>query len=351
MDEIGSKLYDFLTEDYKDKIDITKDIEDYLKEMKKQNLTLIYLYYSYASNELGAENNTIRLMSKNKTVVINTIQKIFEKSFVEILKFFSKEILNDLKLIAKENEFFRFCKAKNNKISLNSIRIFKNLGLIFCKKEGDDIFIHMPKYIKNKLKNINSNIYTDSYINILELSEGLVQMYGAIVLEKAYMIIKDYISVDYSKYISIIKFASGLELNMFHCSLDENAIYNVSLDESEVEKFINVEKKIYSEKDYLLIANETDGFLESLEEFKKFNNFMKNNYGCDINDDLFIKLELINSYIDKCQIDEKKAKEELHNKILESFEVAKYEEMEMMLYIEEIRKKFPIWKDGRNDNT
>jgi len=350
MGDLGTEIYDLLTAGYNDKIDITKDMNDCLIDKKKADLMGIYLYYSYAANEIYAESNTIRLKNKSKIDIVNTIQTIIEKNFIEILRFFSKEEINNLRHIAKKNENFRFYKKRNNNISLNSINLFKNLGLIFCKKDGDDIVIHMPEYIRNKVNAIIDNTYSGSYKSILELSEGLVGMYGAIDIERAYMILKEYILVDYSKYISIIKLSSALELNGIYYSLVKGAMYNMCLDEDEIDDIINIERiALYNKDEYLLMAKEDEGFLESLNEYKKFKNFMLNNYKCDINEDWMIKTELINAYIDKYQIDEKKAKKELHNKILEIFDVNEYQEIEITSYIEEIRKQFPIWNKGRNN--
>ena len=56
--------------------------------------------------------------------------------------------------------------------------------------------------------------------------------------------------------------------------------------------------------------------------------------------------EIIDDYIDKCQINEKEAKDDLINNLDRYFDVDMYEKNEIISYVDKIRERFPIWVKG-----
>ena len=85
---------------------------------------------------------------------------------------------------------------------------------------------------------------------------------------------------------------------------------------------------------YKDIGNET--YLLNLKEYVQLRNFLKVFYSFDIEEDKFLRETIINDYIEMSQINEKDAKKKL--------------EEDLEHYIDKVRKKMPVWKNGRKIN-
>ena len=70
----------------------------------------------------------------------------------------------------------------------------------------------------------------------------------------------------------------------------------------------------------------------------------------DLNDDEDLRKELIQSYSDIAQVDERKALQVLKMMISDNFDIDDDEEQIMIGYINNIREKMPIWKKGGKIN-
>ena len=66
----------------------------------------------------------------------------------------------------------------------------------------------------------------------------------------------------------------------------------------------------------------------------------------DINDDEILRGEIITDYIDNAQLDEKKAKEVIRDTLDRYFDIDDFEKQAIIGYVDKIRKKMPIWKQG-----
>ena len=67
-DELFEKLYDIFTENYKDKINKNKDLQDYLQEKTKNELVGEYLFYETAANEGNKEIEELKKERKDKII-------------------------------------------------------------------------------------------------------------------------------------------------------------------------------------------------------------------------------------------------------------------------------------------
>lgn len=85
-------------------------------------------------------------------------------------------------------------------------------------------------------------------------------------------------------------------------------------------------------------------YLKNLKEYKSFRNYLKDNFKYDLNDDEDLRKELIQSYSDIAQVDERKALQVLKMMISDNFDIDDDEEQIMIGYINNIREKMPIWK-------
>ena len=257
--------------------------------------------------------------------------------------------MSDIREIAEQEDFFVFYKNKSNTVSFDTIKILRQLDFIFCKRDGEKIYIHMPKYIKDRVNNISGEPYLEYYDEIIKYSQGIANVYGAIDLKKAYNILERDINVSWQRYRNIVSFVSVLELESIYYSIKSNNLcdFNIRDDEAEqISKIINKLKTItlYNKQLYFDIANEQ--YLMQQNEYKEFRNHLKKYFDYDINEDAVFKGKLINDYIDMAQLDEDKAKESLIENIDEIFDIDEQEKNNIINYIENIRKEMPVWKLG-----
>ena len=352
--DIFDVLFDILTENYNDEIDKNKDLEEYLQEKDVKELLYIYLTYGYATNmtDEEIEEKLQYLNNEEKATTIQEIIKLLDKNFYKILEFLNEERFESAKNIAKNDDFSKFNRGEPGDVSFDTLKILKQLGFIFVRKENDNLVIHMPDYIKNKINKIEKCLYLDLYDEIIKYSIGIANTYGAIRIEDAYNIVKRDIDVSKDKYISVIEIFSLLELQPIFYSIENEAICNYNLDEKDIDIFLEKHRKyvIYDKEFYENMEN--DKYLFSLTEYRQFRNYLKENYWFDINDEELLRGEIIIDYIDMCQIDKNKANEYVKEAIDRYFDIEDEIENNIIIsYVEKIRTKMPNWKNGGKIET
>lgn len=345
-ENLGELIFDIITEDYKDKIEPDKDLISYLKENRKTELLSTYLLYGYAGNVENIVEQIVSLQNKRKEEIVKQIDSFLHNEISSILKFLSPKRMKEAKYIASKEGTLEFCINKGNYISLDTIKILKQLKFIFCKKEGQKIIIHMPNYIKEKINSVATNLYTDYYDEIINYTKGMADTYGVIRFEDAYDIIKKDVLVNFEQYETMIKFTSLLELYPIYYSFARQSICNFNLNDEEIDNILCEEREltIYDRDMYKDIGNET--YLLNLKEYMQFRNFLKEFYLFDIEEDEFLRETIINDYIDMSQINEKDAKEKLEEDLEQYFEIDNFEKQKIINYIDKVRKKMPVWKNG-----
>ncbi len=351
--DIAEIIFDIMTDEYKDKVDENKDLVDYLKDNTKSELLSLYLLYGYAENNEYIVDEIVELQKRKKEEVVEKIINFLETKIVLILQFFNSKRINDMKYIASQQGKVNFSKREEITISLDTIKILKQLKFIYCKKEKNGIIIYMPKFIRNKINNIHSNVQLDYYNAIVSYSKGMADIYGALQLEEAYDIIKKDISISFEKYEDIIKFVSMLELEPIYYSFEYQCLCNFNLRHDKIEEVLESAsgKVIYDKTMYNDIGNET--YVTKLKEYKEFRNYLKEYYRFDINEDEILRGEIIYDYIDNDQLDKKEAKRRLSDALDRYFEIDTLEKQIIIEYIDKIRTRMPIWKQGGkiNDNV
>ena len=173
--------------------------------------------------------------------------------------------------------------------------------------ENEKTIIHMPNFVKNKIRNIEGNFYLDYYDDLLIYLEGMVYTYGVIDMKKAYEYISNVIPINFNKFNSIVLFTTYMELDNIYFKSPEMVLANIELTEDQISKLAN--KKIKLEKyDLKFFKSMADGtYMKNLKEYKSFRNYLKNNFRYDLNDYENLRGELIQSYSDIAQVDERKA--------------------------------------------
>ena len=142
-----------------------------------------------------------------------------------------------------------------------------------------------------------------------------------------------------------------LELEPIYYSLEYQCLCNFNIHEEEIREIYESSKDniLYNRAMYEDIGN--DKYLMNLKEYKEFRNFLKEYYHFDINEDEFLRGEIVNDYIDYAQFDENKAINNIKEAIDRFFDINESEKIEIINYVDKIRKKMPIWKQGgRIDN-
>lgn len=351
-ENLGKIIFDIMANEYKDKVDKNKDIVDYLKDNTKNELLSLYLLYGYAGNNEYIVEEIVELQNKKKEEIIKRIINFLDNQIVSILQFFNNKRMEDIKDIAYNQEISEFSKNKENNISLDTIKILKQLKFIYCKKEKNGIIIHMPKFIRDKIYNICGNLYLEYYEAIISYSKGIADTYGAVLIQDAYDIIKNDILISFEKYDNIIKFVSILELEPIYYSFQYQCLCSFNLRDENIAKILTSAKniEIYDKKMYEDIGN--DNYVINLKEYKEFRNFLREYYNFDINEDKMLRGEIVCDYIDNTQVDTKRATENINDALDRYFEIDDLEKQIIIGYIDKIRKKMPIWKQGgKIDNT
>lgn len=352
VNDLAQMVFDIMTEEYKEKVDTNKDLKDYLNEKTKQDLLSIYLLYGYAENNEYIVEEIVELQRKKKGEVIDRIITLLDSKIHLILGFLNEKRMSDLKDIARREEIFTFGKHDGNDVSFDTIKILRQLGFIFCKKDKKDIVIHMPKYIRDKINSVNGKLRLEFYDKIILYSKGIANTYGAIHLTDAYDIIKNDVLISFEKYDSIIKFVSLLELEPIYYSFEYQCLCDFNIHDEDIIKIFESREDIvvYNREMYEDIGN--DKYLMNLKEYKEFRNFLKEYYWFDINEDELLRGEIVDDYIDSAQFDEKEAISNVKEALDRYFDINESEKIEIINYINRIRKKMPIWKQGgRIDNT
>lgn len=347
-ENLGELIIDIMTREYKDKVDEKKDLRDYLKEKTKKELLQLYLLYGYAGDIEYIVEEIVHLEDKKKEEIIDSIMNFLDTQIVSIFNFFNHERQNDIKNIANEEGCFKFSK---DGISFDTIKILKQLKFIFCKREENGIVIHMPKFIRDKVNSIVGDLYLDYYNKVIYYSKGIADTYGAIDIENAYDIVKDDFLISFEKYDSIIKFVTLLELEPIYYSFDYKCICSFNLRDEEANELLQHEKDliVYNRELYGDMSNDT--YLVNLKEYREFRNFLQEYYDFDINKDIILRGEIVNDYIGTAQLDEEKAKQNLKGALDRYFEIDDSEKIEIINYIDKIRKRMPIWKQGGKINN
>lgn len=343
---LGEIIFDIMTNQYKDKVDKNKDLEDYLKDNTKNELLSLYLLYGYAGNNEYIVEEIVELKNKKKEEVIKRIITYLDNQILSILQFFNEKRMDDIKIIAHNQEIQESNKNKRNYISLDTIKILKQLNFVFCKKEKDGFIYYMPKFIRDKINNIRGSLYLEYYDQVISYSKGIADTYGVINILKAYNIIKNDVLISFEKYDSIIKFVSLLEIEAIYYSFEHQSLCSFNVHDEEIMQILELNKDIvlYNKQMYEDIGN--DNYLMHLKEYQDFRKFLKVEYSFDINEDEMLRGEIINDYIDKAQLNEKEAKENVEKALDRYFEIDDFDKYEIIKYIEKIREKMPVWKNG-----
>lgn len=342
---------DLLTKDYNDKVEIKKDLKDYLKEKEKKNLIAIYASYCFAKGINDEDvKKILKLINNKKEEVIDKIIEYLNNNSIEIFKFFNDEKIKLVKVLADKDDLYEFDIKKYNEVSLDVIFVLEKLGLIFCKRKGDKIIIHMPNFINNLIKKLPESTLEKEYKEILEYTSGIVNTYGALDVEVAYQILKRNFDIEFNKFISIIEFSTAIELIPIGFDFEKNAIYNLTMPEEKVEEFLDKKREIaiYNSQFYKDLGNGT--YIDNLKEYRNFVKYLNLIYSFGEDDkeaeEEILKEDIIGNYVEFYQFDKEKAKNILKENINEYFQVDKNEENEFISFVEKIREKFPIWENG-----
>ena len=348
MDEdLSDTLFYLLTEHYNDKIDKNKDLEEYLREENKNQLLAVYVIYLWIENMKDIVEQTTKLKKMKEQEIISKIIEFLDNNFDKIIEIINEKRFEETKLIAKNNDFFSIGKNLENEISLGTIILLKKLGFIYVKKEGDELLIHMPEYIKNKINKIDKCTYLPLYDKVIKYSIGIAKTYGAIEINDAYNIIKRDINITEKEYLDIIGLFSMLELEPIYYSIENQAICDFDIHDDEARELLSKNRKyvIYDKEFYKNMEN--NNYLDNLPQYKQFRNYLKKLYCFDINEDILLKGEIVEDYICFCQIDEKNAVEFIKQAIDRYFEDYDNVEVNIIIgYVNKIRDKMPNWKKG-----
>lgn len=345
---IEFQIFQAKIEEYVDKINKEKDFEDYLREKKKDELLDMLKLYGYATKRTRYFKIIYASIHKmKKEEIIKELVRVIDDVRYEIIRKLDEEQLDDLIHIA-ENEGEVIEKVNERYLYFKDIDILRKLGFIYCKKEKNELKIHMPKKIQEIFKEIYDidNKYYEIYQEIVDYTNGIVKKFGLISIDGAYEVIKLDMLVTYNEFINIILFYEMLGITKFKYDDEINCIYENNLDEEDIKELFEREELYndFTKKSYIELG--TNEFLYNMREYKELKEYLKEEFDLDLNDNYYVREKIIEIYIAKSQIDENKGKEILRENVNEIFEINYMDKVKIMDMVEKIKDKMPVWKEG-----
>lgn len=303
---------------------------DYLKKLKKNELTDIIKDYNLFSEIFKIEKIDLKNTKKNQ--IIEKIIEIKEEYLKYIIMSLDLEDFNKLKEIIHkkvDNEYLISNREFINYLIEKKI-IFKDNELLMAQ----DIKETIIKLIKNKevIKYINT------WDRIYKLVDGIIIAYGVVSI----------------KYFNII--ISGIpekeliipKLNYYYkkeYKIDSKKIMSNKLtNKKRIDKYLKDNNyKYFTNKDYVLLGSIF--YHHNIKSYKKFIKMLKSNYIFKNKDIEFVDKYIVIPYLYNSINEEEIAKDNLEETVIKYFEFKKDKLKNKMLEeIIKIRDEFPLWE-------
>lgn len=302
---------------------------DYLKKLKKNELTDIIKDYNLFSEIFKIEKIDLKNTKKNQ--IIDEIIKIKEDYLKYIILSLDLEDFNKLKEIIHkkvDNEYLISNREFINYLIEKKI-IFKDNELLMAQ----DIKETIIKLIKNKevIKYINT------WDRIYKLVDGIIIAYGVVSI----------------KYFNIV--ISGIpekliipKLNYYYkkeYKIDSKKIMSNKLtNKKRIDKYLKDNNyKYFTNKDYVLLGSIF--YHHNIKSYKKFIKMLKSNYIFKNKDIEFVDKYIVIPYLYNSINEEEIAKDNLEETVIKYFEFKKDKLKNKMLEeIIKIRDEFPLWE-------
>lgn len=345
-EEIGIIVFDYFTEPYKAKLNLNKDLDEYLKEITKEELVDLYVRYSIVTKNDSKLYGSSLLRNKKKAEVAENAIPYIKDNILKVIKELPQEYISKMEYMSNRDGFLTFEPGAPSMFSLQTVLVLERLKLIFCKKERNRLLIHVPDTVKSLVRANARKIKSKYNVEVTKYTEGLVTAYGALFIEDAYNILKKDIKItldDYVKQLDIVCMLSLAPISRENYDVitaldisDEDALQ--LLDNDDI-KYVTYDKEMY-----MNLAN--DKYILGLKEYKVFNNYMINVYTCDLNahENEDILHALVFEYIYMNQISESQAKSRAEEIIDEFFEADKQDKHIICDLIQKIAERMPNWK-------
>lgn len=357
-DEIdGEELDDLIIEEIRevadDKVSKNKTFEDYIKGMsdiKKFNFLGPQAVFMKENERNQVINNVSEYISKNYKTILKENLKYMPKDLIEFLKTVPD---SGIKEIGLKNKFPSDIDEIMKKYTLNIFLI------AFWQLKGMKLLIAVPliSNIKNDLKDKDVKKENKKFNEILNLVNGIINLYGAVKAKEIYNLVlkiyeKDGINQETDiEYFSKLLFIICNLLNIASIKFNEKGIeyiYNNSLDEKTAKSIMKKQSeiKVLPKEEYLKYSKEN--FWKDFNGYKKLKRELNSRM---FGEQLIPIIDgVLAMYVPEKQIGSKRS-DEIINKLFEEMKKANKElgipfvnENKLKAYFKEIDLEIPRWK-------
>lgn len=357
-DEIdGEELDDLIIEEIRevadDKVSKNKTFEDYIKGMsdiKKFNFLGPQAVFMKENERNQVINNVSEYISKNYKTILKENLKYMPKDLIEFLKTVPD---SGIKEIGLKNKFPSDIDEIMKKYTLNIFLI------AFWQLKGMKLLIAVPliSNIKNDLKDKDVKKENKKFNEILNLVNGIINLYGAVKAKEIYNLVlkiyeKDGINQETDiEYFSKLLFIICNLLNIASIKFNEKGIeyiYNNSLDEKTAKSIMKKQSeiKVLPKEEYLKYSKEN--FWKDFNGYKKLKRELNSRM---FGEQLIPIIDgVLAMYVPEKQIGSKRS-DEIINKLFEEMKKANKElgipfvnENKLKAYFKEIDLEIPKWK-------
>lgn len=308
----------------------TIEYKDYLKKLKKDELTKILKDYNYLAKIYEKEELTTTLNKKDALVeAIDGVKN-------EYIKFLIMSL--DLK------DFSSITKILGKRVKKEILDECKELIKYLLQKrvlwQEDDLAITEDIYriVKKTIKDKSVVRYVKIWDNNYKYVAGIIIAYG--VVDRGYFDILISGLKNNNHLIEKLDFYYKRDYKITAKMLTSNKLTN----KKKIDKYLkDINYKEFNYKDFMALGSST--YHHSIKSFKRLIKVLNNNYVFNKNDILFVDENVVIPYLYNSLNEEDIANKKLGETITSLFEFKGNKLKEKMLVsIKEIREEFPLWE-------
>lgn len=332
-----------------------EDVYEYLTSLKNEELTRLAITQVFVDRDFINLFKVKNLNNRPKKFIIEYVIKNLDKILKSYIKIIKDVELEQLKLVMNNNG--KKIYIDKNPVSIHFINFLKTFSLakVEYNKKDDSIKIFIPdefikifKSILNNKKILEINKYNNK---IFDYCETVINTYGIVTLGKLHEIFESQMfKIDIDELNHVIESKAFFEEINIYLYNGEKLICNLEFyDEDFTLDFYDgqkIEYRKFSKEEYKLISD--GNYVDKLKSYKKFVNYLCNNY-IGINRDIeYIKEFIVNDYIYSAQINVLEADNNFIKKIHDFIEMDEQILNELLVLIRNIYKEYPKWSKRGN---
>lgn len=334
-----------------------ESLDEYLRSFKTKELIRLAVLHIQVDKDYKDLFKIQNLSNKPKKYIIDYITCNLDKILRCYIKIITKKNLGQIKKIISKQDDVNYNMYKLN-LSFHTILFLKSFALakVEYTKKTNFLRIYIPlefRMILEKYLNDSNLLNENKRFNIVcDYVEAMLDIYGVILFSELHDIFeKQIFKIDAKDLEHIIESKCIVDdlFNIYPYDGDKLICDITFTLEDDALDFYENQKgfyKRYGKKTLEMIKNDT--YVENLNSYKKFVNYLCRNFD-NISEDIeTIKQFIVLDYIDTAQISKEEANNNFNNNINKLFELDEKELEEMRYFVCNIYDEYPKWKKRGN---